>query len=270
MSDLLKKIDLLEREVEHLTEERRFAMSTLEMVAGMISLDSGPADLIDKVHTLSETATKILSISNFESICFYLINEDDASFYLAYCEPEEYQPELEEIVDQLINDQTFAWALGRNKPVRIENENPQRTLLLHSLATASRTRGMFVGIPIEDADEVESPLPLLTLVLHSCANTLESLELYHKMRQINHDLELNNSELQKRSEDLILAQKVSENADREKSAVIATLKQNIEQSVKKLQKETHILLGTELSSDQIQSTEKLKQLILKTLMNPHH
>ncbi len=202
MSDLLKKIDLLEREVAHLTEERRFAMNTLEMTANMITFDSGPADMVDQVHTLSETASKILSMLNFEALCFYLINEEDASFYLAYCEPEDLQPEFEQMIDQLIEDQTFAWALGRNRPVRVAADDAQRPLLLHSLTTASRTRGMFIGLLLETEDEFESPLPLLTLVLHSCANILESIELYHKLRTVNRSLESNVVKLEHSEQEL--------------------------------------------------------------------
>ena len=109
MSDLLNKIDLLEHEVARLKEERRFAMSTLEYAANLLTFDSGPIEQANQEQTLSETASKILSMMSLEGICFYLINEEDASFSLAYCEPAEYQPEFETMVDHLIEDQTFAW-----------------------------------------------------------------------------------------------------------------------------------------------------------------
>ncbi len=268
MSDLLKKIDLLEREVAHLTEERRFAMNTLEMAANMITFDSGPADLIDQVHTLSETASKILSMLSFEAICFYLINEEDASFYLAYCEPEEFQPQLEKMIDLLIEDQTFAWALGRKRPVRVEIEKECRTLLLHSLTTASRTRGMFVGIPIEEEDEFESPLPLLTLVLHSSANILESIELYHKLRTVNRSLEANvakleqsEQELQKqrlyleelieqKNGDLAVARESGEQTPRIKNRFLPRIMQEISTSLADLIKKTNDLLDSELDARQ--------------------
>jgi len=259
--DLLKKISLLEHELARLTEERRFAMTTLEMAASLLTFESGPNEQTEQEQTLSETASKILSLLSFAGLCFYLINEDDASFSPAYCEPAEYQPEFEIIVDQLIEDQTFAWALGRNKAVRVEINNPPRTLLLHSITTTSRTRGMFIGIPMTVDDDFESPLPLLTLILHSCANILESYELYHRMRQFNRKLELNVAELKQRSEELQLSREASRNACREKNILIASL----EKQALKLTQEINALFNTRLNDDQAECADKLKTLISQIL-----
>lgn len=229
-------------------------MSTLEFAASLLTFDSGPIEQTNQEQTLSETASKILSMMSLEGVCFYLINEEDASFSPAYCEPAEYQPEFEIMVDHLIENQTFAWALGRNKAVRVEVENSPRPLLLHTLATASRTRGMFLGLPIDGDDEFESPLPLLTVILHSCANILESFELYHRMRQMNNNLE-------QRAIDLQLAHDASEKSDHEKDALIAEL----EQKAMKLQQEAERLFNTELSPDQVECTEKLRELIKQML-----
>jgi len=189
MSDLLKKIDELEHEILRLTEERQFVLSTLEIAADLLTFDTPPHKHENVAQILDETACKIQSLLNFEAICFYLINEDDASFRQAYCEPSSFRQAIDEQIDQLIEDQTFAWALGRNKAVRVEASATTSPLILHSLATASRARGMFVGIPIAETDEFQSPLPLLTFVLQSCANIIESVETYQKMRRLNQQLE---------------------------------------------------------------------------------
>ena len=189
MSDLLKKIELLEREVEHLTEERRFTMSTLDMAATLLTFDTPPTEQVEIQQVLDETACKILSMLNFEALCFYLINEEDASFVPVYAEPEELFTSLEERVDKLIENQTFAWALGRNKPVRVSGDKEESPLLLHSIATSSHTHGMFIGVPLEGLDEFEFPLPLLTLVLHSCATIIENAQLYRQMMQSNRKLQ---------------------------------------------------------------------------------
>ena len=265
MTDLIRKISLLEQEVARLTDERRFAMTTLETAANLLTFHSGPIEMTDQEQTLAETASKIFSILSFEGICFYLINEEDASFSPAYCEPAEYQPEFEAIVDQLIEDQTFAWALSRNREVRVEIKNPPRTLLLHSLATASRTRGMFVGLPLNFDEEFESPLPLLTVILHSCANILESFAIYHRMREINHNLELSVSELQQRSKDLLLSRETSQKSEQGKNVIIATLKKMIEQEVYQLSLEAEQLVNTNLNSGQEEYANKLKKRISQIL-----
>lgn len=265
MSDLLRRIELLEHEVSMLVEERRFAMTTLELAANLLIFDTDVAEISDQDQALKETAGKILSMLNFEAICFYLICEEDASFKPAFCEPAEYMPEFEKVTDQLIENQTFAWALGRNRGVRIEPENCEHPLLLHALSTASRTRGMFIGIPIDGIDDFESPLPLLTMVLHSCANILESFEVYHRMRHMNTELQENLAELKEKSDELNRAHRTNQN----NLHPVQLLKEKIEHELKGLHEETESFLTTGLTPTQLAYGEKLQARISQILKEVH-
>ena len=180
----------LERDIPRLLEEQRLAMSSLEMAASLGNFDTRLNRFEDIASILEETVSKIESILSFHWLGFYLVNEDDASFYQAYTSPQSEASALEAEIDLLFEDQTFAWALSRTRPVIVESSQREGWLLLHALATPHRTRGMFIGQLARDRSELSDyGLSLLTLVLLSCANFLESFELYSCLRQLNRSLE---------------------------------------------------------------------------------
>ncbi|MCP4024139.1 MAG: PAS domain S-box protein, partial [Desulfobacteraceae bacterium] len=61
--------------------------------------------------------------------------------------------------------------------------------LLHVMTTASRVRGMFVGVLNQNAKYIkEASFELLSILLAHCSSTLESYELYHRVKESNRKL----------------------------------------------------------------------------------
>ncbi len=180
----------------------RAANELLSCVANMMAFDSISLRVSDKQKILEETALKIQNILDFKNVCFYLVDEDTASFYPAYSNLESSSAQLESWVDGLIDNQTFAWALNRNKAVRVEATAEHPTLILHSVATVSRIRGMFIGEPLNSSEE-DARLTFLTLLLHACANYIESLELYTVLRKVNRELEEKVVKLEENEQELL-------------------------------------------------------------------
>ncbi len=140
----------------------------------------------------------------FKAVSFYLVDESDSSFNQAYCDSEELTAYFEHEVDALINDSTFAWALRRRKPIIVASTNGVDHIVLHSLQTSSRTRGMFVGVLGQDKKEItDIALFLFTTAMFSAADALESFELYRQIKNVNRALETNVSKLEESEGELI-------------------------------------------------------------------
>ncbi|MFO8031336.1 MAG: PAS domain S-box protein [Desulfohalobiaceae bacterium] len=185
-----EQLQELQEEIEYLRAERQKALNALDLASNLGNFDTRLSRLEDTRAILEETVDKLQQLLQFQSISFYLVQEDDASFFQAYCTPYEYSQLLEQEFQELVQDHTFAYALAKNRPVTVQSQNSSSHLLLHTLATPRRTRGMLLArLKGGKQDVSEYSLYLLTLVMLSCANFLESYELYKHFHNLNKQLE---------------------------------------------------------------------------------
>ncbi|SDB30548.1 PAS domain S-box-containing protein [Desulfonatronum thiosulfatophilum] len=190
MNELEQRILSLEEENRFLREEKRRSVDALEMAACLGRFDARPEAGIDRGFVLRETAKKVRNLIKCKVLSFFLVDSTDNGFQRSYCTPEDFGPDLDAEVDQLIQDHRFAWILRRGRPVVVPSTDRSSKLLLHALATPSRIRGMFIGVlDKEVADIPDVQLSLLSIVLLSSASALESIETYEHMSKLNKELE---------------------------------------------------------------------------------
>ncbi len=196
MKKLTKKdiqIQALQERIDHM--ESAYS-KLLDYVSELASSREFNKDVIitrDPLNILDVGLTYIKRRLSFEALAFYLIEEQDASFYMARCEPESKCEKLLDEVNQFIEDGTFAWALRQNHAIIVPSKVPELKLVLHVLATQTRTRGMFVGVIKDDNLKINDlSVTMLSITVQNIAYALENVMLYQLLRKTS-EMRLNSA-----------------------------------------------------------------------------
>ncbi|MCP4151254.1 MAG: response regulator [bacterium] len=187
-----RRISVLEKEVEHLKREKHYILDALNMAANISNFRVSLNQIDDPLIIISKTSERIRNILDFKCTAFYLVDESDHDFVPAFIEPESSAPQFQKEIETLIEDKTFAWSLRRNKPVVVSSGDKSEKIILHSLNTSSRTRGLFLGILASPKEEIlDLRLFLFSMNIIACSNGLESFELYGQIKNKNKELQEN-------------------------------------------------------------------------------
>ncbi len=174
----------LETRIQHLEEQARVTLDILEMAATLGDFQTSINKLHEPSEILRETTERVRQFIPFLGMAFYLVEEDTSDFVLSLCDPPRYWQLISEEISRLIDAGIFSMALRENRPITVYSQDKKYRLILHALATSSRTRGMFVGVRGRDERNVSAiMLSLMTIVLKHCANAIESFELYRLFRE---------------------------------------------------------------------------------------
>jgi signal transduction histidine kinase/CheY-like chemotaxis protein len=188
--DQKKDDQRLKERIRYLEEINRLTWDALETAAFLGDFQTSISNLHDTSAILRETRLRVRSLIPFQNTAFFLVNETTSEFLLSDCQPESSDPFIQDEVDFLICNGTFAWALREKRPVIVSSKNYQKRLVLHVMTTSSRIRGMFVGVLAQgEMDIPHISLSLLSIVMLNSTNALESFELYSMIKQINVNLE---------------------------------------------------------------------------------
>jgi len=186
--------------MDSLEEDRLYVHNVLESALTLSDFQKDINKQSSPQQILEETQQRIRNLISFQATALYLVDEDNSNFILSAYQPLQSRKVLEEEIDYLIDNGSFGWAIRERRGVLIESADNSKRFLLHVLATASRVRGMFVGvIRIRTQRIPETFRSLLSMILLNTANAIESLELYNLMHEQNLVLE---AELHERTYDL--------------------------------------------------------------------
>jgi two-component system cell cycle sensor histidine kinase/response regulator CckA len=207
-TDIKKKAGALEKQVRNLGKEKQALLQAREMAVNLSNFQSSLNQIESSRIILETTAARVREIIRFKVVSFYLVNEQDSSFYQAYCDPEESSPFVEQEVKVLIDDKTFSLALRMNKPTIVTSADGSEQIMLHPLFTSSRTRGMFLGILAQDRKNISDiSLILFTMAIVANVYALESFGLYQQIKNMNKELEANIIKMKKTEKELTKANK---------------------------------------------------------------
>lgn len=216
-------VSTLETRIDYLEEVHRATLDTLDLAASLVDLNAPvngtdaaaknvantyvPADVSIVLERLKERASATIPI---ESSAIFLVNESTHLFYLADCESNETSIFFNKELDFLIENGTFALALREIRPVILASSHQDKKLVLHAISTKTRIRGMFCGVLQGDWHDLPATsLSLLSVIMLSGANLLESLHLHDVLQDVNRDLEQTVGRLQNRIEFENLATAIS-------------------------------------------------------------
>ncbi len=214
-----KDVREMKARLDHLEEVSRFSLEAMEMAASVGDFQSSINRMDEPSMILNETRLRVERLIPFHCTAFFLVEESSSDFVFADCVPPDRREWLQREVEYLVEDGSFARALRTNRPVFVFSRDYDRQILLHVMATVSRVRGMFLGIPAVDFKHIRDvSLSLLSIVMLNSANALESFELYKRIREFNKSLEHKVSMLTASEEELLLHRARLEQIVRERTA----------------------------------------------------
>jgi adenylate cyclase len=184
--------ELLKERVEYLEDANRHKAFVLELAADMVYFHGNISQTSGSIAILEE-AQKFLNkfLLDFKVMAFFLVDEEDASFNLELCNPEDKHDEIQELGDQLIDSGEFAWALNQHRGLITRSKFLGHSVFLHQLATDNHIRGMFVGVLDLGGEGLASSFAeLFSIVFRNTAYAIESAELYQLLDDHNKHLEL--------------------------------------------------------------------------------
>lgn len=170
-------IDALNARIAYLEENRRYIQNALETVLSLedFYVEAGGADCsIDTL--LPEARRRIDAIFPFEVSAFYMVDESDFSFQPAFRYPAHMAGVIQQDVDFMIDEGSFAWAIRERRGVVISAKDHARQYLLHVIANHNHVKGMFCGLlPADHASLPDTAMILLSIILLHVANVAERI-----------------------------------------------------------------------------------------------
>ncbi|QJT09287.1 sensor domain-containing protein [Oceanidesulfovibrio marinus] len=184
--DKSDQIKILEKRVRSLIRDKDLAMSALETAVSISALHGGDTDPHSFLGSVLEHLESVLpSLASG----FFMVDEETSDFVLRSFRPAASGDRIQQEMDALVKDRMFSYAVQRRTPVVVSSMDRSCQLVLQSVATASRIRGMFLAVLENDAAIADTILALLPVLLISTANSMESLETYRYIQSVNATLE---------------------------------------------------------------------------------
>ncbi|MBI4804876.1 MAG: EAL domain-containing protein [Desulfovibrio sp.] len=218
---------LIKSRVQHLEWLAKNTFEALQVAASMNNLNASVSTFKSPVTILQAATTRLKELITFDSYAFFLADKD-SDLPLALCEPAENAGFFKGELDRLIDDGTIPDVLNNKGPLFKVKPKRNGSYLLHSVATTSRIRGLYIGDVGNRRKHIQDiSLFSLTIVLNATASLLESYELYKMLRQANTKLKKKITNLRKE----VALRKKTESSLVQSQRMLNLVMDNIPQSV---------------------------------------
>jgi diguanylate cyclase (GGDEF)-like protein/PAS domain S-box-containing protein len=218
---------LIKGRIEHLEWLAKNTFEALQVAASMNNLNASVSTFKSPATILQAATTRLRELIEFDSYAFFLADKD-SDFRLTLCEPAQNNELFKNELDRLIDDGTIPDVLTNSGPIFKVKPKRNGSYLLHSVATTSRIRGLFIGDVGNRRKHIQDiSLFSITIVLNATASLLESYELYRMLHSANTKLKKKVSNLKKE----VALRKKTESSLMQSQRMLNLVLDNIPQSV---------------------------------------
>lgn len=190
------ELERLRARIEEMEEANRFTLDALARAARLGDFQPGGETLATPQSILEETCRRVRGLIRFKGISLHLADQFSLEFSSSIVDVPDLDSFFKAEFDRLIEDNTVAWVFQNRRPTCVDASGDAGQLLLHPLATAEKTLGLFMGLLDEKQQSIlETSMSLLSIVLLNSANMLEMLAFKEFREDVYTELEAKVEEL---------------------------------------------------------------------------